>query len=186
MKRKSADAALNAARSFIPMLPRLSLNANAAVMSFPARIVRDPACRKRQRHTEGHSLKTSAQLANRSSLSVLDVWLFLCAELLSLTPLEVCAMYELTLTREERKAIDWIGHRYSNGDNLAKLLANLDQTPASGNPDDDWSCDTDITFHVPEHVAWTIAENAANEDGYWPCFAPELAEKMQRFVDAIV
>jgi hypothetical protein len=170
MKRINADVALSAVIWSMCTLKRM----------------RDSACRKRQRHTEGHSLKTSAQLANRGSLSVLDVWLFLCAELLSLTPLEVYAMYELTLTLSERKAIDWVGNRYSNGADLFSALQDCSSSSAHGEDEDAWDTDGDITFHVPEHVAWKITENAANEDGYWPCFSPELAEKMQRFVDAIV
>lgn len=91
-------------------------------------------------------------------------------------------MYHLTLTLAERKAIDWIGHRYSNGDELFKLLWGCE----NHQPDEDWDFDGDITFDVPQHVAWEIRDNAESEDGFWPCFAPDLAEKMQAFCDSIV
>ncbi len=35
-------------------------------------------------------------------------------------------MYSLTLTREDRKAIDWIGDRYAHGSDLKRLLWNND------------------------------------------------------------
>lgn len=97
--------------------------------------------------------------------------------------------YTLTLTAGERRAIDWIGHRYSNGHQLFLLLF----VESNCSPDYvDWDTHgsmyslMDITFTVPEHVAWQIRDNAENEDGSWPCFAPELAAKMQQFVDSVV
>lgn len=50
----------------------------------------------------------------------------------------------------------------------------------------DWSSNCDITFGINEPEAWTIKDNSENEDGYWPCFSSELANKMQKFVDNIV
>jgi hypothetical protein len=38
----------------------------------------------------------------------------------------------------------------------------------------EWDDDGDITFRIPEHVAWEINE-LAEEEGYsWACFAPAL------------
>lgn len=95
--------------------------------------------------------------------------------------------YTLTLTADERKAIDWIGNRYSNGSDLYTLLwcQSKPSTRYQGE-DTGWDIPADITFNVPEHVAWQIKDNADSEDGRWPCFAPDLASKMQRFVDSIV
>tara|TARA_Y100000034_G_C6682479_1_gene300055 strand:- start:376 stop:660 length:285 start_codon:yes stop_codon:yes gene_type:complete len=94
-------------------------------------------------------------------------------------------MYTLTLTHEDRKAIDWVGHRYSNGDDLFDLLwDSIVVGPAIVGKK--WDDDIDITFHIPEHIAWQIKENAEQEDGFWPCFADELAIKMQAFCDSIV
>jgi len=90
-------------------------------------------------------------------------------------------MYKLTLTRAERKAIDWIAHRYSNGDELAYLLYVECDCGFI-----EWWDDHDMTFNIPEWVAWKIRENAEQEDGFWPCFAHELAHKMQAFIDKIV
>ena len=105
-------------------------------------------------------------------------------------------MYTLTLTHEDRKAIDWVGHRYSNGDDLFLLLWAKEVRKNNGCDDIeplevDWDCDADITFHIPEHIAWKIKENAETEAwgtiyGFWPCFADELAIKMQAFCDSIV
>lgn len=91
--------------------------------------------------------------------------------------------YKLTLTLSERMAIDWIGDRYTNGDELFSLLQFCEGT----SPEDaDWDDERDLTFDVPEHVAWAIRDNAEREDGTWPCFSPDLASKLQAFCDAIV
>ena len=98
-------------------------------------------------------------------------------------------MYELTLTHDERHAIGWIGHRYSNGDDLHHLL--MDGSVNWG-PDEttDWDDPNNITFHVPEFIAWQIAENAANEDGdlpyNFPGFSTELTIKMLEFCECVV
>jgi hypothetical protein len=46
-----------------------------------------------------------------------------------------------------------------------------------------------ITFNIPEHTAWDI-KGLIDDDGRdpypWDCFAPELAEKMQTFIDGII
>lgn len=89
-------------------------------------------------------------------------------------------MYELTLTAGERKAIDWIGHRGRHGTELYRLLwVESTQTP----DDADWDDPRDITFSIPEHVAWTVSEiiweGLTN-------FGPELVRKLQRLQDRIV
>jgi hypothetical protein len=55
-------------------------------------------------------------------------------------------MYSLTLTADERRAFDWVGHRYNSGE-VADLL--MDSIPE----DREWHDDGDITFLIPEHVA---------------------------------
>ena len=69
----------------------------------------------------------------------------------------VKAMYLLTLTADERRAFDWVGYRYNSG-KVADLL--LDCIPE----DREWGDNTDITFTIPEHVAWQINELAEEED----------------------
>ncbi len=92
-------------------------------------------------------------------------------------------MYQLTLTAGERKAIDWVGYRYSHGIDLYRLLwANSVISP----DDADWNADCDIAFSVPEHVAWQIGEMGEEGNYQWDCFAPELAEKLTDFCMAIV
>ena len=58
----------------------------------------------------------------------------------------------------ERQAFDWVGDRYNSG-KVSDLL--LDCLPEDG----EWSDDGDITFDIPEHVAWQINE-LAEEEGY--------------------
>lgn len=84
-------------------------------------------------------------------------------------------MYMLTLTKEERAAFDWVGGRYSS-DDVAKILMGF--LPEGR----EWCDEGDITFMLPEHAVWEIDELAFEEGYLWPCFAPELAAKMNRLV----
>lgn len=87
--------------------------------------------------------------------------------------------YTLTLTTDERAAFDWVGMRYNAGD-VANLLYEL--VPV----DQEWDDSNDITFNIPEHVAWEIYQLAEEEDFLWPCFAPDLVDKLQDFLWGIV
>jgi len=89
-------------------------------------------------------------------------------------------MYTLTLTHGERRAIDWIGNRYWNGNDLFGFL----WCGCSQIEEHAWSDICDITFKVPEHIAWWIMENATNEG--FPCFSYELERKFWEFIDKIV
>lgn len=90
--------------------------------------------------------------------------------------------YTLTLTQAERKAIDWVGHRYSNGNALYRLLWGK----SYARPDMyDWDYDGELTFTIPENVAWEIRDNAEQEDGFWPCFDGDLASKLQYLCDCV-
>ncbi len=80
-------------------------------------------------------------------------------------------MYSLTLTADERQALDWVGSRYNSG-GVADLL--LDCMAE----DREWGDDGEKTFDIPEHVAWQIDELAQEDDYSWACFAPELAAKL--------
>lgn len=88
--------------------------------------------------------------------------------------------YSLTLTYGERSAFDWVGHRYSNGDAMSAVLCQYLPVDA------EWSSKDDITFDLPEHAAWEIAELAQEDDDSFPCFAESLTLKMLRFMEAIV
>ncbi len=87
--------------------------------------------------------------------------------------------YSLTLTTDERRAFDWVGGRYNALDVHIALCHSI---PA----DRSWDDDGDMTFDVPEHVAWEIDRLAAEEDHSWPCFSTELKEKLNRFCQSIV
>jgi hypothetical protein len=84
-------------------------------------------------------------------------------------------IYKLTLTYDERMAIDWVGHRYSHGDDLAKLL---------DDSNDEWTERKDIEFTVPEHIAWDI--QAICEEDNLTCFSDEFKLKLIRFCEGIV
>jgi hypothetical protein len=92
-------------------------------------------------------------------------------------------MYKLTLARSERAAIDWVGHRDWNGDELYRLLwGQSDVSPA----DVDWDTDCDATFSIPESVAWQIRELYEHHGSGIPCFADDLRGKIQTLLDSIV
>lgn len=93
---------------------------------------------------------------------------------------EESTMYELTLTQDERAAFDWVGDRYSTGDNISSILIDCLGEEQS------WGDSGDITFLVPEHKAWEIMELAEQEDSLFPCFSDELRGKMLDFIDLIV
>lgn len=92
--------------------------------------------------------------------------------------------YSLTLTSGERKAIDFVGHRYSCGDQFYEIL--FDCIP----PDAEWDDDNDITFDIPEHKAWGINDirESDMEGGHspWPMFSNDFAYKMEDFCCQIV
>lgn len=95
-------------------------------------------------------------------------------------------MYELTLTISERKAIDWVGYRYSHGDDLKDALMDGQMKSDDCNSDDiEWSGDYDITFVIPEHVAWNINDILDAPDGLC-CFSRELQSKLIEFQMQIV
>jgi hypothetical protein len=77
------------------------------------------------------------------------------------------------------KAFDWVGDCYNSG-KVSDLLS--DCLPE----DRAWADEGDITFTIPEHVAWQINELAEEEDHTWACFAPELVTKLNEFCWSIV
>lgn len=92
-------------------------------------------------------------------------------------------MYKLTLTYDERRAIDFVGHRFTNGDELFRIL----WVKCEQDPDDvDWDFKGEITFLVPEHVAWEVQKICDEEAGLWPCFSDDLARKMDDFLSSVV
>lgn len=93
--------------------------------------------------------------------------------------------YEITLTREERKAIDFIGYRYSNGNQLRDLLIEGHEDPEEITPER-WDSDEDITFNVSKINALDIRQNAADEEGSFPLFSDELVMKMFEFIEKII
>lgn len=91
-------------------------------------------------------------------------------------------MYTLTLTKADRDAFDWVGGRY-NAHEIAGLLESTWDDEDKG-----WNEDNqdDMTFNIPEHIAWEIDELAKEEDYTFPCFASDLRHKMEDFCNSIV
>jgi hypothetical protein len=83
--------------------------------------------------------------------------------------------YTFTLTRSERRAIDRVGQRYANGNELYRLLW-MDSTPSPAFQD--WISPREIAFTLDAPAAWRLAEIRDKENGRWPCFAAELARKL--------
>jgi hypothetical protein len=92
----------------------------------------------------------------------------------------VTALYTLTLTADERRAFDWVGDRHAAGA-VADLLR--DCIP-EGQPE--WEGDGEITFTLPEHVAWQVRDLAEQEGNACPCSAPDLAGKLNDLCWGIV
>jgi hypothetical protein len=90
--------------------------------------------------------------------------------------------YELILTADERKAIDWVGNRDWNGYDLSDLLLDcLSDT-------DEWNSSDGrpIKFIIPEHIAWDIMVLYEDAENGIPHFSLEFAAKIQQFLDSIV
>ena len=90
-------------------------------------------------------------------------------------------MYRLTLTSTERRAIDWIGHRYATGDDFRELLFQVEWEGR-----EEWDCLDAITFLFPEHIAWEADRLFSLEEYTFPCFAPCLSSKLMDWVGEIV
>ena len=88
------------------------------------------------------------------------------------------AAYQLTLTKAERRAIDWVGDRYPHGTGLYRAL----YVDCVRDTDQGWDADVDITFHVPEAAARRIANMGV---GGWACFDEGLVSKLNEFVSQI-
>lgn len=89
-------------------------------------------------------------------------------------------MYTLALTSNERKAFDWVGHRYVTGYEVSCLLMDCLTDY------DEWSNTEDIIFQIPEHIAWQIRDLSFLEGDFWPCLGGYLKRKMNSFIDSIV
>ena len=88
-------------------------------------------------------------------------------------------MYKLTLTTDERREIDFVGGRYPHGHDLFKLLMSCDF-------ENDWDSEGDVTFTMPEHIAWAIGELAHEGEHQWALFSLETASKMEVFLMQVV
>ena len=96
-------------------------------------------------------------------------------------------MYKLMLTHSERQAIDWVGNRYGHGDDLFNILMGCEWKENDGDDEEvEWDTDYDITFEIPENLAWEIREIAESGEYMWDCFSSKLSEKMTDFCLEII
>lgn len=98
-------------------------------------------------------------------------------------------MRTLTLTYEERKAIDWVGYRYAHGDDLRELLfhdivnwqvdkVNIGDVYAGDMLD--WNEKYDITFKIPKKIVKRLIRIAKECEYHWDCFSQGLADKLTK------
>lgn len=97
-------------------------------------------------------------------------------------------MYTLTLTVAEQKAIDGVGNRYRHGNDLYNLLVLCTWNYEGQNGEDtEWVWGMhDITFQIPESVAWQIVDIIEDEDEKLACFSDELRAKLYDFSVKVV
>lgn len=103
--------------------------------------------------------------------------------------------YILTLTHDERRAIDFVGHRYWNGDDLYQVLSlpSTKFTLPTSVPmmddltvDDLWEQPCDITFEVEPAMVTMLREKWEEENGLCPLFSPELEGKIEVFFNRVI
>jgi hypothetical protein len=97
-------------------------------------------------------------------------------------------MYTLTLTITEQKAINWIGNRYRHGNDLYNLLVLCTwEFEGQRGGDTEWAWGMhDITFKIPESIAWQIVDIIEDENERLSCFANELKNKLYEFSAQVV
>lgn len=93
-------------------------------------------------------------------------------------------MYSLTLSKSERLAIDFVGRRYPEGHDFYKLLCCAGRSPV----DADWDDPREITFTMPEHLAWEVRDllDAKGCNYGAALFANEFRNKLIEFCEYIV
>jgi hypothetical protein len=90
-------------------------------------------------------------------------------------------MYRLTLTRDDRSAMDWIGQRYSHGNALWSKLELSEGVEISGS---EWDQEGDRCYVIPEGVAWDVAELMRQDD--MTCIGGALTVTFTKFINAII
>lgn len=88
--------------------------------------------------------------------------------------------YTLELNDSEISAINWVGHRYWNGDELmARLTIDWD-SPKIVSGEKTYTCT------ITESAAWELQTLWEEEEHLIPCFSQDLCEKILRFLNSIV
>lgn len=93
-------------------------------------------------------------------------------------------MYYLTLSKKDRDAIDWIGNRYSHGNDLFRALNNCQLHDEVDDAGWNWDDEVSLTFSIPESLAWEISDIIDSDD--LACFSSELRNKLYEFQANIV
>lgn len=91
-------------------------------------------------------------------------------------------MYNLLLTPHERKDIDWVNTSYPHGNSLRDLLMGCKNEYEKSK----WWSHEEITFTIPESVAWEIVLIGEACEYRWHCFTPSLSLKLTNFCLSIV
>ena len=91
-------------------------------------------------------------------------------------------MYILILTASERRAMEWVGHRYSHGDDLVELLT------LTAMDMDRWNSDETLAVHLRESLAWEVRDllEESREGLTYACFSDSLSAKLNAFCDSII
>lgn len=87
-------------------------------------------------------------------------------------------MYKLTLTSDDREALEWIGGRYDHGQPLIDILLDTEYTGTWWGPES-------IEFNIPEHKAWEIRE-LIGDKFILDCLSEDLNHKIIKFIEHIV
>ena len=103
-------------------------------------------------------------------------------------------MFCLMLTREERDAIEWIGYRYSHGDDLFDALQNasgcilvddMESAWKAANKDEaEWDGTYDIDYWMSQATALEV--KAIIDGSLLDCFATEFCTKLREFSKQVV
>lgn len=85
--------------------------------------------------------------------------------------------FKLVLSKSDRDAIDWVGHRYSHGNELSDLLMSGEcAVDGDDYENDPWHLPGEMTFEIPDNHM-SEYERLITEDSM-ACFSGSLKHKL--------